>query len=74
MSLRYKGELNYMKKYKLYKNTLASKKLLAPITPSVETLISDNLARAMRPLSSCNSPAAALWKISRNCKKVECSQ
>lgn len=48
--------------------TLASKKSLAPITPSVETLISDSLASAIRPLSSCSSPAAALRKISKNCR------
>lgn len=49
--------------------TLASKKSLAPMTPSVETLISDNRAKAIRPLSSCNSPAAALRKIKRNCNR-----
>lgn len=49
--------------------TLASKKSLAPITPSVDTLISDSLASAIRPLSSCSSPAAALRKISRNYRK-----
>lgn len=49
-----------------YGRTLASKKSLAPMTPSVDTLISDSLASAIRPLSSCSSPAAALRKISRN--------
>lgn len=48
--------------------TLASKKLLAPFTPSVETSISESRARACSPLSSCSSPAAALRKISRNCE------
>lgn len=48
--------------------TLASKKFLAPFTPSVETSISESRARACSPLSSCSSPAAALRKISRNCE------
>lgn len=47
--------------------TLASKKFLAPLTPSRATSISDSFARAVSPLSSCSSPAAALWKMSRNC-------
>lgn len=52
-------------------HTLASKKSLAPITPWVETSISDSLANASRPLSSCSSPAAALRKINRNCREVD---
>lgn len=55
--------------------TLASKKSLAPLTPSWETSISESFARAISPLSSCSSPAAALWKMSRNYKgKVDESQ
>lgn len=46
--------------------TLASKKFLAPLTPSMETSISESFARVNRPLSSSSSPAAALWKISKN--------
>ena len=49
--------------------TLASKKLLAPLTPSVETSISESRASTCSPLSSCSSPAAALRKISRNCSR-----
>lgn len=55
--------------------TLASKKLLAPLTPSVETSISERRASTCSPLSSCSSPAAALRKIRRNCsreKSMEC--
>lgn len=60
--------LSWCKDHKdICQHTLASKKSLAPMTPSVETLISDSRAKAIRPLSSCNSPAAARWKISRNC-------
>lgn len=51
--------------------TLASKKVLAPLTPSVETSISERRARAQRPLSSASSPAAAFLKISRNCGRQE---
>lgn len=47
--------------------TLASKKLLAPLTPSVETSISERRASTWSPLSSCSSPAAALRNIRRNC-------
>jgi len=47
--------------------TLASKKLLAPLTPSVDTSISERRASTCSPLSSCSSPAAALRKIRRNC-------
>ena len=47
--------------------TLASKKSLAPLTPSRATSISESFASAISPLSSCSSPAAALWNISRNC-------
>lgn len=49
--------------------TLASKKLLAPFTPSVETSISERRASTWSPLSSCSSPAAALRKIRRNCRE-----
>ena len=47
--------------------TLASKKSLAPLTPSRATSISESFASAISPLSSCSSPAAALWNMSRNC-------
>ena len=47
--------------------TLASKKLLAPLTPSVDTSISERRASTCSPLSSSSSPAAALRKIRRNC-------
>lgn len=51
--------------------TLASKKLLAPLTPSVDTSISERRASTCSPLSSCSSPAAALRKIRRNCRGEE---
>uniref|UniRef100_A0A5F8H8S8 DNA-directed RNA polymerase III subunit RPC9 n=1 Tax=Monodelphis domestica TaxID=13616 RepID=A0A5F8H8S8_MONDO len=46
--------------------TLASKKFLAPFTPSMATSISESLARDIKPLSSSSSPEAALRKISKN--------
>lgn len=49
--------------------TLASKKSLAPLTPSWATSISESFASAISPLSSSSSPAAALWNMSRNCRK-----
>ena len=46
--------------------TFASKKDLAPFTPSVDTSISERSARTCKPLPSASSPAAAFRKISRN--------
>ena len=48
------------------KFTLASKKSLAPPTPTSSTLISHCFANIPKPESSCNSPAAAFRKISIN--------
>lgn len=48
-------------------NTLASKKDLAPPTPTCPTSTSVNFANFPSPLSSCSSPAFAFRKINRNC-------
>lgn len=60
------GRCSFFQRFQFSPLTLASKKFLAPLTPSVETSISDRRAKAWRPLSSSNSPAAALRKIRRN--------
>lgn len=48
--------------------TLASKKDLAPLTPSEDTSISKSPASAHSPLSA-SSPAAAFLKMSRNWRR-----
>lgn len=63
LSLSYSWVFSYSS---VPRHTLASKKFLAPLTPSMDTSISESFARVNRPLSSSSSPAAALWKISRN--------
>ena len=47
-------------------HTLASKKSLAPPTPTSSTLISHCLANIPKPESAFNSPAAAFRKINMN--------
>lgn len=59
-------QLSFFSYFSVPHHTLASKKFLAPLTPSMDTSISESFARVNRPLSSSSSPAAALWKISRN--------